>query len=396
MNLDQTTLLILETIDMSQTLVIGTYLMLTNNKNKSSLMYLGLFLLTISTTSIVEIVNYIHINFPYYQPYKIPLNTYIIIPIFLLMYIQNVCGTTINKISKIIYLPVVFELLLGSLLSFCYQDRISQILNSKYYIIYSVFLFFYFIFLITLIFIQINKHSKVLRTQYSSIENKNLFWVKYLLISILIYLSISLVFGSNISDFYFNLCNIMFWLSTSIFIIYNGLKQQNSVNLIPSIIVHAEKKNEIMPISEIYENTIEENSIPEKLDEKKLKIDSRRDIQHNEEVFNKIDNLVRLEKLYLNEELTIADIANELKLHPRLISTSINLCYHQNFNRYINSYRVEYAKKLLSSNKSKVVNIEIIGNESGFKSNSSFYNSFKKKYGKTPLQFVKEKREQKE
>ena len=108
MNLDQTTLLILETIDMSQTLVIGTYLMLTNNKNKSSLMYLGLFLLTISTTSIVEIVNYIHINFPYYQPYKIPLNTYIIIPIFLLMYIQNVCGTTINKISKIIYLPVVF------------------------------------------------------------------------------------------------------------------------------------------------------------------------------------------------------------------------------------------------------------------------------------------------
>ncbi|MGB0869841.1 MAG: helix-turn-helix domain-containing protein [Flavobacteriales bacterium] len=174
------------------------------------------------------------------------------------------------------------------------------------------------------------------------------------------------------------------------------MKQQNSVNLIPSIIVHAEKKNEIMPISEIYENTIEENSIPEKLDEKKLKIDSRRDIQHNEEVFNKIDNLVRLEKLYLNEELTIADIANELKLHPRLISTSINLCYHQNFNRYINSYRVEYAKKLLSSNKSKVVNIEIIGNESGFKSNSSFYNSFKKKYGKTPLQFVKEKREQKE
>ena len=58
-----------------------------------------------------------------------------------------------------------------------------------------------------------------------------------------------------------------------------------------------------------------------------------------------------------------------------------------NFNNYINSFRVEYAKELLVTNKFSNLSIEGIGIEAGFHSKSTFYAAFKKIENTTPAQY---------
>jgi len=57
------------------------------------------------------------------------------------------------------------------------------------------------------------------------------------------------------------------------------------------------------------------------------------------------------------------------------------------FSNYINTHRVKTATQLIQTN--TLLTLEAIGNECGFKSNSSFYIAFKKNQGMTPSQFKK-------
>ena len=95
------------------------------------------------------------------------------------------------------------------------------------------------------------------------------------------------------------------------------------------------------------------------------------------------------EELYLNPDLTIVNVSEHINEHPRLISKVINTLNNENFNSFINRYRVEKAKTMLLNDESNHLNIEGIGNSAGFKSNSSFYTAFKKYQNSTPSKFIK-------
>ncbi|NER16582.1 helix-turn-helix domain-containing protein [Spongiivirga citrea] len=102
------------------------------------------------------------------------------------------------------------------------------------------------------------------------------------------------------------------------------------------------------------------------------------------------DTLPRLfteEKVHLNSDLKLLDVANRLEVKRHTLSQYLNDTVGQSFSNFINGYRVESAIEMLQSN--QVLTIEGIGNECGFKSNTSFYNAFKKHKGMTPAQFKK-------
>ena len=61
-----------------------------------------------------------------------------------------------------------------------------------------------------------------------------------------------------------------------------------------------------------------------------------------------------------------------------------------NFSDYINSYRVEEAKKLLADTTFDNYTIVAVGLECGFNSKSTFYNAFKKFTGVTPTVYKKD------
>jgi len=82
-------------------------------------------------------------------------------------------------------------------------------------------------------------------------------------------------------------------------------------------------------------------------------------------------------------------LAEELKMSPRDLSMMINRNFNKNFYEFINHYRIEEAKKLLTLPENKSKKITEIYLESGFNSKSVFNTFFKNIVGMTPTQFRK-------
>ncbi len=95
------------------------------------------------------------------------------------------------------------------------------------------------------------------------------------------------------------------------------------------------------------------------------------------------------EKPYLNRELTISDVAADLKIPRHFITEVINNHMGKNFYYLINEYRVEEAKKRLNDPKYSNLTILAIAYDSGFNSKSAFNTIFKDLTGMTPSQYLK-------
>lgn len=100
----------------------------------------------------------------------------------------------------------------------------------------------------------------------------------------------------------------------------------------------------------------------------------------------KIRNTIEQEKLYLNAKLTLEELSNHVGFQKRLVSTAINRYMNQNFHEFVNRYRIEEAKRVLSCADSEVA-IADIATSAGFNSKAAFNRFFKKFTGMTPTQF---------
>jgi AraC-like DNA-binding protein len=93
-------------------------------------------------------------------------------------------------------------------------------------------------------------------------------------------------------------------------------------------------------------------------------------------------------KPYLNPKISLQEVSTVLDINPNRLSQAINEKTGLNFKDYINSYRVEEAKLLLSSPEFQKLTIEAIAEKAGFYSKSPFYSAFKKHTGMTPKEFT--------
>ncbi len=99
---------------------------------------------------------------------------------------------------------------------------------------------------------------------------------------------------------------------------------------------------------------------------------------------DKLEQVFMSEKLFLNPELKVIDVARSLNTTPHLLSRYMKEeC--GGFKQYLNSQRVYHAQSLMKEKPH--FTIEAIGYESGFKSRSTFFSSFKKVVGMTPSQY---------
>jgi len=113
------------------------------------------------------------------------------------------------------------------------------------------------------------------------------------------------------------------------------------------------------------------------------------DTTKSEELLAAIEELIKDKRYFLKSDLNIQMLAKELNTPSKYISQVINLKLNKSFSSYINEQRIEYAKKILLNEGLNKYNISGIGLKSGFRSNSQFYNSFKKYTALTPTDFVK-------
>ncbi|WP_425392626.1 helix-turn-helix domain-containing protein [Ekhidna sp.] len=106
-----------------------------------------------------------------------------------------------------------------------------------------------------------------------------------------------------------------------------------------------------------------------------------------EVIFNKTIDLIQSEKYFLNKNLKLSNLASELSCNERQLSRSINKYGNGNFNKFINSFRIEYAKEILIGGQFDHYTIEAIAEDCGFANKVSFYNAFKSCTGMSPTEF---------
>lgn len=196
----------------------------------------------------------------------------------------------------------------------------------------------------------------------SSFEKQNINWLKLVLYGY--------IFACLVSEFFFFTSHIM-PLSNSVkeilifaafLLFFNVLFYKAILN--PYIFIELEAKNS--------QNSIEISST-----------------QLNNSI-EQLENYISQKKPYLNSMLTLKDLSNETGISDKHLSYIINHHYKMNFFTFINSLRIDEAKKLLLAGKVQELTILGIAYESGFNSKSVFYDAFKKYVGKTPLEYLRQ------
>ncbi|GGG32239.1 transcriptional regulator [Dokdonia pacifica] len=92
---------------------------------------------------------------------------------------------------------------------------------------------------------------------------------------------------------------------------------------------------------------------------------------------------------FLNSELTLNTLAENLQIHPNLLSRIINEGTKKNFSDFINEYRVHTVIEKMKSKSYENITLIGMAHESGFNSKTSFYRTFKKFTNKTPSDYLK-------
>lgn len=102
----------------------------------------------------------------------------------------------------------------------------------------------------------------------------------------------------------------------------------------------------------------------------------------------KLEEILYQNQIYLNQELSLAELAKQIDTSDKKLSTLLNQNLETNFYDYINSFRIAAFKKGVSEGKLKHLSIVGLALQCGFKSKSSFYRAFKKETGVSPSQFI--------
>ncbi len=113
--------------------------------------------------------------------------------------------------------------------------------------------------------------------------------------------------------------------------------------------------------------------------------------EDSETHLNRLLKYMEEEKLYLNEKLSLKEVAEKMNISTNHLSQIINENLEKNFFDFVNSYRVDLAKKKLKDPTNKKYTIISLSYDCGFSSKSSFNSIFKKFTGLSPSEFQNEK-----
>jgi AraC-like DNA-binding protein len=315
----------------------------------------------------------------------IPLYEYVFIPFTYgpLLYLYIKCQTVENLHFKWSYIIHFLPFLVVFISAIVFRGRPVMRLENfwdtdpflSFRLIYGLSFFVSITTYSTIAFVLINRHQRNIRNlvSYTS-ERITLGWL--LVVSISFYLTYVAVFIFGVYVIfakdqtydptlpsYFGLTFFAFAIS------FYGYKQPGIFNEI-----HIEGKIQRK------ENLLEENTDP-KYERSGLKNKDAR------EYLNRLLKYMEEKKPYLNVDLSIHDVSDELEIPRHYLTQVINGMMGKNFYTFINEYRINEVKKLLVDENYAKFTLTSISFEAGFNSKSSFNSVFKTATGMTPSQF---------
>jgi len=106
-----------------------------------------------------------------------------------------------------------------------------------------------------------------------------------------------------------------------------------------------------------------------------------------ERFISRIESHMNKAKPYLDRELSIYDLSDQLNIPRHFLSEVINEHMGKNFYSLVNDYRIEEVKRRLKDPAYRNLTILAIAYDSGFNAKSSFNTIFKEKTGMTPSEY---------
>jgi AraC-like DNA-binding protein len=231
---------------------------------------------------------------------------------------------------------------------------------------------FQFLIYIYLSYRTLMLHKKNLKLIAAAVQEIDLDWLRYFLLI----LSVISFFWINDAVFGFRpLLKAMPVIYTgSVFFLANFSIRQSAI--------FAYKKVDLQEISVLLEQPFsDERHKNERLNEKEYAAFSE-----------KLNQLMIEEQIFLNNELNLPGLANQLGLSIHDTSYLINRLTAGNFYNFINQLRVEEAKKMLIAGHMTGLNMLGIAFASGFNSKTAFNTAFKKYTGYSPTAYIKQQR----
>lgn len=109
--------------------------------------------------------------------------------------------------------------------------------------------------------------------------------------------------------------------------------------------------------------------------------------ERKERYCRRIVDYMETEEPYLDADLSLDRMAQQVDLHPRYVSQVVNETLEQSFTQWVNAHRVEAAKEFLRDASLQHLTVVAVAHRAGFNSKSAFYAAFKDRTGTTPATF---------
>ncbi|MFK8037609.1 MAG: helix-turn-helix domain-containing protein [Crocinitomicaceae bacterium] len=109
------------------------------------------------------------------------------------------------------------------------------------------------------------------------------------------------------------------------------------------------------------------------------------------EIALKLKEAMEQERLYLQPDLNLHELAQHIQTNAVELSATINQVFKQNFNDYINNLRIEAFIELFQNEAYKSYTMLSIAYDSGFNSKATFNRSFKKIKGMSPKEYFEKR-----
>lgn len=238
----------------------------------------------------------------------------------------------------------------------------------------------------TLSIIKLLKYKKLIKNEFSYLEKINLNWLSYLIAGMTI-IFFAVIFVGNDKVIYSFVVGFVFFIG------YFGIKQ---VGIFTENIPGSITKGNINPLESQFNYVSKSNNEETPLPEAEIEVKGIKYLKStlNEDnalkIYNELTNKMLTERLYLNAELRLDDLAGVLNVLPNHLSQVINSIENKNFYDYINQFRIDEFIKLISIPGYQKFTLLSLAFECGFNSKTSFNRNFKKVTGLTPSEYLKQ------
>ena len=291
----------------------------------------------------------------------------------LYLYVRTLIkGRGLGKKDLLHFLP--FTLCLLYLLPFYFQSSEAKLVSvgshfdfwARWSYIRSTTLIVQFIIYLSLIAWMLVAYSRKLKRQSSTAQKSVLFQVRFLLATLTavwvlgsLKFALTLIFPAYDTE----TVDLLIPASLSVFVYamgYIGLRRPEALTGL----------DDLPPSPRRYEK-------------------STLTLERSDTYLQRLLDLMNTEKPYLDGELTLQKLAKAVAVSPHHLSQTINEQLNQNFIDFINAYRIEEAKRMLTDPAKKHYSILAVSEEVGFNSKSAFNTAFKKHVNMTPSEFKK-------